>query len=92
MREMGEEYAARLGYADAAFTTSLHQWMGGFPQDESKAYGIICAGAAVAAWGGASMTIVKTPDEAAVLNMLLEKVQDPRWKQRIKARLAQRGG
>ena len=35
---------------------------------------------------------VKTPDEAAVLNMLLEKVQDPRWKQRIKARLAQRGG
>lgn len=35
---------------------------------------------------------VKSPDEAAVLKMLLEKVQDPRWKQRIKARLAQRGG
>ena len=32
---------------------------------------------------------VKSPDEAAVLKMLLEKVQDPRWKQRIKARLAQ---
>ena len=32
---------------------------------------------------------VKSPDESAVLKMLLEKVQDPRWKQRIKARLAQ---
>ena len=35
---------------------------------------------------------VKSPDEAAVLRMLLEKVQDPRWKQSIKARLAQRKG
>jgi hypothetical protein len=35
---------------------------------------------------------VKSPDESAVLKMLLEKVQDPRWKQRIKARLVQRGG
>ena len=32
---------------------------------------------------------MKTPNEAAVLNMLLEQVKDPRWKQRIKARLAQ---
>lgn len=35
---------------------------------------------------------VKSPDEAAVLKMLAEKVRDPRWKQRIKTRLAQRGG
>lgn len=34
----------------------------------------------------------KNQDEAVVLKMLLEKVQDPRWKQRIKTRLAQRGG
>ncbi len=32
----------------------------------------------------------KSPDETAVLKMLLEVVQDPRWKQRIKTRLAQR--
>lgn len=32
---------------------------------------------------------VKTPDETAVLRMLLEKVQDSRWKERIRARLAQ---
>jgi len=31
---------------------------------------------------------VKSPDESAVLKMLLEKVQDPRWKQRIRERLA----
>lgn len=35
---------------------------------------------------------VKSPDETAVLKMLLEKVKDARWKQRIKTRLAQRGG
>jgi len=35
---------------------------------------------------------VKSPDEVAVLKMLLEKVQDVRWRQRIKVRLAQRGG
>jgi hypothetical protein len=35
---------------------------------------------------------VKSPDEAAVLKMLLEKVQDARWKQRIKARLTQLKG
>jgi hypothetical protein len=34
----------------------------------------------------------KVPDETAVLKMLLEKVQDPRWRERIKARLARRGG
>jgi hypothetical protein len=35
---------------------------------------------------------VKSPDEAEVLKMLLEKVQDARWKQRIKTRLAQLKG
>jgi len=35
---------------------------------------------------------VKRPDEAAVLRMLLEKVQDPRSKQRIRDRLAKRRG
>jgi hypothetical protein len=34
---------------------------------------------------------VKSPNEATVLKMLLEKVQDPRSKQRIRARLAQLG-
>ncbi|HEU4996752.1 MAG TPA: hypothetical protein VFT29_18175 [Gemmatimonadaceae bacterium] len=33
---------------------------------------------------------VRSPDETAVLKMLLENVQSPRWKQRIRARLAQK--
>ncbi len=32
---------------------------------------------------------VKSPGENAVLKKLLDRVQDPRWKQRIKARLGQ---
>jgi hypothetical protein len=35
---------------------------------------------------------VKSPDEATVLKMLLEKVQDARWKQRIKTRLTKLQG
>lgn len=31
----------------------------------------------------------RQPDEAGVLKMLRDKVQDPRWKQRIEARLSQ---
>lgn len=35
---------------------------------------------------------VKNPSETAVLRMLVDKVQDPRWKQRIQSRLAQGEG
>ena len=35
---------------------------------------------------------VKSPDEAAVLKVLLEKVRDVRWKQRITTRLSKLGG
>jgi len=38
--------------------------MGGFPQDEAKAYGVIAWGAATAAFGKATKVIVKTPHEA----------------------------
>lgn len=42
----------------------LHQWMGGFPQDESKAFAVISWGAAAASLAGATKVIVKTPHEA----------------------------
>ena len=38
--------------------------MGGFPQDEAKAYGVISWGAATAAFAGATKVIVKSPHEA----------------------------
>ena len=38
--------------------------MGGFPADESKAFGVISLGATTAALAGATKVIVKTPHEA----------------------------
>ena len=64
LRELTKEYMEKFGYGDAEITTVLHQWMGGFPQDEAKAYAVICWGSAVAALSKATKVIVKTPQEA----------------------------
>ncbi|WP_018212381.1 methylaspartate mutase subunit E [Desulfitobacterium hafniense] len=61
---LAAEYLNKLGYADFDITTVFHQWMGGFPQDEAKAYGVISWGAAAAALGKATKVIVKSPHEA----------------------------
>ncbi|MHB1651836.1 MAG: methylaspartate mutase subunit E [Desulfitobacteriaceae bacterium] len=58
------EYLKKLGYPEVMITTVFHQWMGGFPQDEAKAYGVISWGAVTAALGKATKVIVKTPHEA----------------------------
>ncbi len=57
------EYLQKFGY-DCKVTTVLHQWMGGFPQDEAKAFSVISWGSAAAALSGATKVIVKTPHEA----------------------------
>ncbi len=62
--ELTEEYLAKYGYGDVTVTTVLHQWMGGFPQDEAKAFAVISWGSAVAALSKATKVIVKTPHEA----------------------------
>ncbi|MCL2605380.1 MAG: methylaspartate mutase subunit E [Defluviitaleaceae bacterium] len=64
LRALTEEYLKRYGYGKVTVTTVLHQWMGGFPQDESKAFGVISWGAAAAALSKATKVIVKTPHEA----------------------------
>jgi len=64
LRSTTEEYLARFGYEGVAVTTVLHQWMGGFPQDEAKAFAVICWGSAVAALAKATKVIVKSPHEA----------------------------
>ena len=63
--ELTEEYMAKFGYTDVNITTVFHQWMGGFPADEAKAFGVISWGAACAALAKATKVIVKTPHEAA---------------------------
>lgn len=58
-----KEYFFTYGY-DIDLTTVFHQWMGGFPEDESKAFGVISWGSAAASLAGATKVIVKTPHEA----------------------------
>lgn len=62
LKELGEEYLAE--YDDVMLTTVFHQWMGGFPQDEAQAFGVISWGAATAGLAEATKVIVKTPHEA----------------------------
>ena len=64
LEELTESYLLEYGYKDVVVTTVLHQWMGGFPQDESKAFGVISWGSAVGALAKATKIIVKTPHEA----------------------------
>lgn len=64
LEEQSEEYLQRFGYTDVLITTVFHQWMGGFPEDEAKAFGVISLGATAAALSGATKVIVKTPHEA----------------------------
>ena len=62
--ELTEAYLKEYGHDDVIVTTVLHQWMGGFPQDEAKAFGVISWGSAAGALAKATKIIVKTPHEA----------------------------
>lgn len=64
LEQLAEEYFVKFGYNDCILTTVFHQWMGGFPQDEAKAFAVISWGAAAAALAKATKVIVKTPHEA----------------------------
>ena len=64
LQELTEEYLHKYGYEGVEVTTVLHQWMGGFPADEAKAFGVISSGALTAALAKATKVIVKTPHEA----------------------------
>ncbi len=64
LQELTDEYLAKYGYSDVEVTTVLHQWMGGFPADEAKSFGVISFGSVIAALSKATKVIVKTPHEA----------------------------
>ena len=64
LEELTDEYLKKYGYNDVVVTTVLHQWMGGFPADEAKAFGVISSGSLTAALAKATKVIVKTPHEA----------------------------
>lgn len=64
LETLTDEYLHRFGHDEVQVTTVLHQWMGGFPQDEAKAFSVISWGSVVAGLSGATKVIVKTPHEA----------------------------
>lgn len=64
LEELGDEYLNKYDHQDVTITTVFHQWLGGFPQEEAKAYGIIGLGAATAALANVTKVLVKTPQEA----------------------------
>jgi len=41
LRELAEDYLAQEGFSDVTVTTVFHQWMGGFPPDEARAFAVI---------------------------------------------------
>lgn len=64
LNHMTRAYLDKFGFNDVRVTTVFHQWMGGFPQDESKSFAVISWGAAAAVLAKATKVIVKTPHEA----------------------------
>ncbi|MBO5714576.1 MAG: methylaspartate mutase subunit E [Clostridia bacterium] len=64
LQEQTEEYLEKYGYKDMVVTTVFHQWMGGFPQDENEALGLIALSSTVGALSGATKMITKTPHES----------------------------
>lgn len=64
LKELALEIFKETGFEDFELTTVFHQWMGGFPEDESKAFAVISLGSAAAALSKATKVIVKTPHEA----------------------------
>jgi len=64
LKELAHEYFKKFGHSDYQLTTVFHQWMGGFPDNEAKAFSVISWGGALATFSGATKVIVKTPYEA----------------------------
>jgi methylaspartate mutase epsilon subunit len=85
---LAEEYLAKAELTGVNVTTVLHQWMGGFPQDEAKAFGVIGWGSAAAALSGATKVIVKTPHEAMGIPTMEANAQGLRCTKQLISMLA----
>ena len=64
LQKQTDAYLKKFGYNDVMVTTVFHQWMGGFPQDEAEAVGLIAMSSTFAALSGATKMITKTPHES----------------------------
>ena len=64
LEEQTNHYLNVFGYKDVFVTTVFHQWMGGFPSDESEAMALIAYASTVASYGKATKMITKTTHES----------------------------
>lgn len=64
LEEQTNHYLELFGYKDMFITTVFHQWMGGFPSDESEAMALIAYASTVASYGNATKMITKTTHES----------------------------
>ena len=88
LEELTDEYLHKYGYHDVQVTTVLHQWMGGFPADEAKAFGVIGSGSLIAALSKATKVIVKTPHEAVGIPTMEANAQGLRCTKQVVNMLA----
>ncbi len=88
LQELTDEYLQKYGYNDVEVTTVLHQWMGGFPADEAKAFGVISSGSLIAALSKATKVIVKTPHEAVGIPTMEANAQGLRCTKQVVNMLA----
>lgn len=64
LRELALEFYRAAGFDDVDLSLVFHQWMGGFPEEEAKAFAVICWGSVAAAFARPEKILVKTPHEA----------------------------
>ena len=88
LEELTEAYLKEYGYDDVVVTTVLHQFMGGFPPDEAKAFGVISWGSAAGALAKATKIIVKTPHEAMGIPTMEANAQGLRCTKQLISMLA----
>ena len=88
LEELTDEYLHKYGYHDVQVTTVLHQWMGGFPADEAKAFGVISSGSLIAGLSTATKVIVKTPHEAVGIPTMEANAQGLRCTKQVVNMLA----
>jgi len=88
LEELTDAYLKEHGYDDVTVTTVLHQFMGGFPPDEAKAFGVISWGSAVGALAKATKIIVKTPHEAMGIPTMEANAQGLRCTKQLISMLA----
>lgn len=63
MREFCDRYARDAGFADLEIAYAIHQWLGPFPEDKSRALARIAFDSVTAAYAGVDKILVKSSEE-----------------------------